>query len=191
MAEVVGIRFKENGKVYFFDPDGKEFSKSEKVIVETVRGIECGEVSSPNHKVNDDDIVHPLKKVIRAANKEDIKIVEQNKKKEEEAFGICLRDKLLRHIGRLKGHEEVLLYVANLRFDSSDIVIKHHADILFIRHRNSDDSLCLASNSVAEVTAVNGSELESDWRLAIGNEAIEETHENLIGIATTFINVIT
>ena len=89
MAEVVGIRFKENGKVYYFDPDGNMFSKGEMVIVETVRGIECGEVSSANHKINDNDIVHPLKKVIRAANKEDIKIVEQNRKKEEEAFGFC------------------------------------------------------------------------------------------------------
>ncbi len=89
MAEVVGIRFKENGKVYFFDPDGKTFSKGEKVIVETVRGIECGEVSGANHKVNDSEIIHPLKKVLRAANKEDIKIVEQNKKKEEDAFAFC------------------------------------------------------------------------------------------------------
>ena len=89
MADVVGIRFKENGKVYYFDPDNKAFSKGEKVIVETVRGIECGEVSSANHKVNDAEIIHPLKKVLRAANKEDIKIVEQNRKKEEEAFAFC------------------------------------------------------------------------------------------------------
>ena len=67
----------------------KEFSKGEKVIVETVRGIECGEVSSANHKVNDAEIIHPLKKILRAANKEDIKIVEQNKKKEDEAFSFC------------------------------------------------------------------------------------------------------
>ena len=89
MAEVVGIRFKENGKIYYFDPDAKVFSKGDMAIVETVRGIECGEVATANHKVNDSDIVHPLKKVIRAANKEDIKILEQNKKKEEEAFAFC------------------------------------------------------------------------------------------------------
>ena len=89
MAEVVGIRFKENGKVYYFDPDGKMFSRSEMVIVETVRGVECGEVATANHKVNDAEIVHPLKKVLRAANKEDIRIVEQNKKKETEAFAFC------------------------------------------------------------------------------------------------------
>lgn len=89
MAEVVGIRFKENGKVYYFDPDGKKFSKGEKVIVETVRGIECGEAVSPNHTVNDEEIVHPLKKVLRAANNEDIKTVEHNRKKEAEAFEFC------------------------------------------------------------------------------------------------------
>lgn len=89
MAEVVGIRFKENGKIYYFDPDSKKLSKGEKAIVETVRGIECGEVASANHKVNDSEIVHPLKKILRIANKEDIRILEQNKKKEEEAFSFC------------------------------------------------------------------------------------------------------
>lgn len=89
MAEVVGIRFKENGKIYYFDPDSKKLAKGEMAIVETVRGIECGEVASGNHKVNDSEIVHPLKKILRIANKEDIKILEQNKKKEEEAFSFC------------------------------------------------------------------------------------------------------
>lgn len=59
MAEVVGIRFKENGKMYYFDPDDKVFSKNEKVIVETVRGIECGEVISPNHKISDEEFLYP------------------------------------------------------------------------------------------------------------------------------------
>ena len=89
MAEVVGIRFKENGKVYYFDPDNKEFSKNQKVIVETVRGIECGEVVAANHKVSDEEILHPLKKILRAANAEDLKILENNRKKEAEAFEFC------------------------------------------------------------------------------------------------------
>lgn len=89
MAEVVGIRFKENGKIYYFDPDGKTFSKGENVIVETVRGIECGQAIAPNHTVNDEEIIHPLKKVIRAANKEDIKTMEANRKREAEAFTFC------------------------------------------------------------------------------------------------------
>ncbi len=89
MAEVVGIRFKESGKVYYFDPDGKSFSKGARVIVETVRGIECGEAVSSNHTINDEEIIHPLKKVLRMANDEDIKTVENNRKKEAEAFQYC------------------------------------------------------------------------------------------------------
>ncbi|MBR4287617.1 MAG: stage 0 sporulation family protein [Clostridia bacterium] len=89
MAEVVGIRFKENGKIYYFDPDSKNFSKGENVIVETVRGIECGEIATPNHTVAEEEIRHPLKKIIRGANAEDIKIVAANHKKEAEAFDFC------------------------------------------------------------------------------------------------------
>ncbi len=89
MAEVVGIRFKENGKVYYFDPDNNTVEKGESVIVETVRGIECGVACAGNHTVSDDEIVHPLKKVIRKANKDDLKTVELNRKKEKEAFTYC------------------------------------------------------------------------------------------------------
>ena len=89
MAVVVGVRFKENGKVYYFDPDSKEVLKGEKVIVETVRGMECGEVATPNHKVNDTEIVHPLKRIIRKANDNDLKIMEANRKKEAEAMVFC------------------------------------------------------------------------------------------------------
>ena len=89
MAEVLGVRFKDGGKIYYFDPDGKEFSKGSKVIVETVRGIECGEAAVSNHTVSDEEIIHPLKKVIRAANADDIKTVEMNRKTEEEAFAFC------------------------------------------------------------------------------------------------------
>lgn len=89
MAEVLGVRFKEGGKIYYFDPDGKEFSKGSKVIVETVRGIECGEAAVSNHTVSDEEIIHPLKKVIRAANADDIKTVEMNRKTEGEAFAFC------------------------------------------------------------------------------------------------------
>ena len=76
MAEVVGVRFKENGKVYYFDPDSKNYSRGDNVIVETVRGIECGQVAAGNNTVSDEEIIHPLKKVIRPANKEDLKTLE-------------------------------------------------------------------------------------------------------------------
>lgn len=89
MAEIIGVRFKDGGKIYYFDPDGKAFQKGEKVIVETVRGIECGDVAVANNTVDEEEIVHPLKKAIRLANNEDRKTVEKNRKLEAEAFSFC------------------------------------------------------------------------------------------------------
>lgn len=89
MAEVVGIRFKEVGKIYYFDPDKKKLKKGEKVIVETARGIECGEVAVENKDVSEDEIIHPLKPIIRLAEEDDIKIAAQNRKKEKDAFEFC------------------------------------------------------------------------------------------------------
>lgn len=89
MAEVIGVRFKNVGKVYYFDPDGQKMELGQRVIVETARGIECGEVAMPNRQVSDTDIVKPLKKVIRAANEEDLAQVERNKQREKQAFSIC------------------------------------------------------------------------------------------------------
>ena len=101
-------------------------------------------------------------------------------------LGFVRRNKQLWHIGCLQMHKEVLLYIANLRFNSSNIMVEHHADILFVSHRNSDDCLRLASNRIAEVTAVDSSELH----ISSLHHLIEETHEDLIGIATTFVDVI-
>ena len=89
MAEVIGVRFKEVGKIYYFYPDGNTLKKGDRVIVETVRGVECGEVMMENREVSDEEIVKPLKKLIRAATPEDLVTLEKNKKKEKEAFEIC------------------------------------------------------------------------------------------------------
>ena len=86
MAEIVGVRFKGAGKVYYFDPDDKPFSKGDPVIVETARGIECGEVAMENREVPDDQIVKPLKMIIRTATSEDLKIVAENHAKEKMHF---------------------------------------------------------------------------------------------------------
>ena len=96
MAEVIGVRFKEVGKVYYFDPDGQSLKKGDKVIVETVRGIECGEVAMDNRELNDEEIVRPLKKLIRIATQKDIDQFTLNKEKEVEAFDICQK-KILNH----------------------------------------------------------------------------------------------
>lgn len=89
MAEVIGVRFKEVGKIYYFDPDGQELKKGDRVIVETVRGVECGEVALENREISDEEIVKPLKKLIRKADEKDLRALEENKKKEKNAFGIC------------------------------------------------------------------------------------------------------
>lgn len=91
MAEVIGVRFKEVGKVYYFDPEGKQLSVGEKVIVETARGVECGTVAAANKTVSDEHIVHPLKKIMRIATPEDLKHIEDNKKKEKKAFAVCMK----------------------------------------------------------------------------------------------------
>ena len=121
MAEVVGVRFKENGKVYYFDPDSKNYSRGDNVIVETVRGIECGQVATGNNTVSDEEIIHPLKKVIRPANKEDLKTLEINRRKEAEAFEFC--EKKVEELGLLMKLVEV-----ECTFDGSKILFYFTAD---------------------------------------------------------------
>ena len=89
MAQVIGVRFKQVGKVYYFDPDGIQVQKTDSVIVETARGIECGEVAMENRQIDDESIVKPLKKVIRKATGEDLAQVRKNQEKEAAAAKIC------------------------------------------------------------------------------------------------------
>ncbi|MBQ9279769.1 MAG: stage 0 sporulation family protein [Clostridia bacterium] len=89
MQEIVGVKFKKLGKIYFFNPNGLSFQKGQNVIVETARGIEYGEVAIVNGKVSEERIVAPLKNVIRIATEEDTKTFLENEKKSEEAFKVC------------------------------------------------------------------------------------------------------
>lgn len=96
MIEVVGVRFKKAGKLYYFDPDGLKINEGNHVIVETVRGIEYGTAIKSNTMVADDDVVQPLKKVIRVATKEDDECEAENRNKEKEAFSVC-EEKIAKH----------------------------------------------------------------------------------------------
>ena len=96
MTEVVGIRFKKAGKVYYFDPGQLRIKSGESVIVETARGVEFGNVVKGNMFVRNSEVFQPLKKVIRIATNEDILQEEQDKVKEREAFGIC-EEKIAKH----------------------------------------------------------------------------------------------
>ena len=130
MAEVIGVRFKEVGKVYYFDPNGIQMKKGDMAIVETARGVECGEVAMENREIEDKDIVHPLKKMIRKATQGDLKKVEENRKKERHAFEICEK-KILDHKLEMKlvdveytlDRSKILFYfTADGRVDFRDLV---------------------------------------------------------------------
>ncbi|MEE1281294.1 MAG: stage 0 sporulation family protein [Acutalibacteraceae bacterium] len=96
MTEVIGVRFKNVGKIYYFDPDSTSLEAGDYVIVETARGVECGQVAMANRQIKDDEIVHPLKKMIRKATEEDLENLRQNKEKEKKAFEIC-QEKITQH----------------------------------------------------------------------------------------------
>lgn len=89
MAEIIGVRFKEVGKIYYFDPDGEQFVLGQPVVVETARGCECGTVAIANREIEDTAVTKPLKKVTRAATEADLKKVAENRQKEERAFKIA------------------------------------------------------------------------------------------------------
>ena len=121
MAEVIGVRFKNLGKVYYFDPDGKQIKAGTKVIVETARGVECGEVAMENRQVSDDGIVQPLKKLIRIATPQDLKKVEENAAKEKTAFDICCK--------KIAAHKlEMKLVDVEYTFDNTKILFYFTAD---------------------------------------------------------------
>ena len=96
MTKVIGVRFRQAGKVYFFSPGKFHIKQGDKVIVETARGVEFGSVVSGIKEVPDETIMQPLKSVIRIATEEDKRNEERNREKEKEAFKVCL-EKIREH----------------------------------------------------------------------------------------------
>lgn len=96
MQIVVGVRFRPAGKTYYFEPGLNKLEQGEKVIVETARGLELGEIVTPEKEVPEKNLVLPLKKVIRKANDKDLQHIKENKEKEESAFQKC-RQKIQEH----------------------------------------------------------------------------------------------
>ena len=121
MAEVIGVRFKQVGKVYYFDPVGVQVQKEDSVIVETARGVECGEVAMENRQVSDESVVKPLKKVIRKATKEDLAQVRKNQEKQAAAAKIC-NEKIAVHKLDMK------LVDVEYTFDNNKILFYFTAD---------------------------------------------------------------
>ena len=91
MTQVVSIKFKQDGRIYYFDPENLKLNDGDYAVVETSRGIECGLVYKGNHMLPDSKITFPLKRVIRVADEKDIARLQQNRKKENEAFDECLK----------------------------------------------------------------------------------------------------
>jgi cell fate regulator YaaT (PSP1 superfamily) len=89
LYDVVGVRFKKAGKIYYFDPGDLSIQKGDFVIVETVRGVEYGKIVIAKKQVGEHDIVLPLKKVVRIADQKDRMIVDENKQAAEEAYRVC------------------------------------------------------------------------------------------------------
>ena len=89
MAVVIGVRFTDTGKIYYFDPGEEDLRKGERVIVETSRGVECGQVAMANTEVSDEAVVQPLRRMLRKATREDLRRLESNREKEKAAFRVC------------------------------------------------------------------------------------------------------
>ena len=121
MIKVVGVRFSDTGKMYYFDPKGFDIKNGQEIIVETANGLEFGKASTGVKLVEDDEVVSPLKPVIRIATDEDRKKVEENKRKEKEAFEIC-NQKIQKH------NLEMNLTNAEYSFDCSKVIFYFTAD---------------------------------------------------------------
>ncbi len=121
MKNIIGVRFKKLGKIYFFNPKNLKVKKGDKVIVDTAQGEEYGEVIIPNRMVEDDKIIEPLKKVVRIANYKDHKQFETCRKKEKEAFKVCNK--------KIKEHKlDMNLTDVEFKFDNSKILFFFTAD---------------------------------------------------------------
>lgn len=121
MAKVVGVRFRNVGKIYYFNPKNYKVKPGDHVIVETARGVEYGKVVLAPKDVVDDQVVHPLKEVLRVATKDDDEREKYNRKRERDAFKIC--QKKIREHGL-----EMKLIDAEYTFDNNKVLFYFTAD---------------------------------------------------------------
>ena len=121
MVTVIGVRFRKAGKIYYFSPNEYEIKVGDNVIVETARGVEYGKVVIASKQIEEDEIVSPLKEVIRVATPEDDEKEQANKEKEKEAFNICLE--------KIKKHGlEMKLIDCEYTFDNNKVLFYFTAD---------------------------------------------------------------
>ena len=121
MTKVIGVRFRQAGKIYFFSPGKLHVKQGDKVIVETARGVEFGSVVTGPKDVKDEEITQPLKSVIRVATEEDKRNEQKNREKEKEAFDVCLE--------KIRKHElDMKLINAEYTFDGNKVLFYFTAD---------------------------------------------------------------
>ena len=121
MIKVIGVRFRQAGKIYYFSPGKLKINRGDHVIVETARGVEYGYVVVGNRDVEDDRVVQPLKPVIRMATEQDDQQAAANKEKEKEAFKIC-KEKIKKHGLEMK------LIDTEYTFDNNKVLFYFTAD---------------------------------------------------------------
>lgn len=121
MITIIGVRFRKAGKIYYFNPAKYKIKKGDHVIVETARGVEFGTVVLGPKKITDDEVVQPLKTVIRVATAQDYKTEERNREKEKDAFRIC-QEKIQKHGLGMK------LVDTEYTFDNNKILFYFTAD---------------------------------------------------------------
>ena len=121
MIKVIGVRFKKAGKIYYFDPLDLVINKGNYVVVETARGIEFGECVIGIKEISENDIIAPLKSVLRVATDEDVEKHFQNKEKEKQAFDICLK--------KIDEHKLVMKLIdVEYTFDNNKVIFYFTAD---------------------------------------------------------------
>lgn len=121
MAEIIGVRFKGAGKVYYFAANGITAAVGDTAVVETARGVECGEVMLANQEIPDEQISAPLKAVLRLATKQDLMTLERNRRREKEAFAICEEKIRFRNL-------DMKLVDVECTFDNTKILFYFTAD---------------------------------------------------------------
>ena len=121
MVKIVGVRFRNAGKVYYFDPAGNQVGRGQHVVVETAQGLEYGECTTPNTVISDEQITRPLKKVVRLATPDDDRRVEENRRKQKDAFDICVR--------KIAAHKlDMKLVEVEYTFDNNKILFYFTSD---------------------------------------------------------------
>ena len=121
MTKVIGVRFRNVGKIYYFSPKDFDIKSGDHVIVETARGVEYGQVVLPPREVEDEKVIQPLKEEIRIANTQDDKKEENNRRREKDAYQICLK--------KIREHGlEMKLIDVEYTFDNNKVLFYFTAD---------------------------------------------------------------